>query len=411
MQMINLTKGAIILSILLFISGLTISSVFDVDFVEKYIDDDGRIGEHVKIRISIFQNQMLYLSLFFGLIGILMLIFSKDLIRILNKKKALLINIIFLSVLLIGFLIVGEVILRVFFSQQIYSEYGSGPGGLKFINNVEYNSLGFRDIEHNTEKDDDISRILIIGDSFTFGYSIDDLKNVYPRILQKKLDDNYGKNKFEVITLAQGGYSTIDAVKAIKNVGINLSPDLIILGYYANDAEGPDSRVGFEKMFFHHYLIPYEAGSWLYTHSFFYYFLESRTKNLIRGYGLEKKSSKDYIAHLYSDSNPFFREHQGYLADFIDSGKRKGIPVVIMNIPVITDFNQYPFYFVNDYVENITISNGALYLDILPYLSEYGSNEVIASFMDSHINELGNNIIADALFDFLNENQLIGDTK
>lgn len=408
--MIKLVKGVALLSILLFFLGFIASYVINVDFVEKYIDDDGRVGEHVKIRIDIFQSQMLYLSLVFGLIGLLMLIFSKKLAKILDQKKEIIFNIFFLILVLITFLIIGEIILRVFFSQQIYSEYGNGPGGLKFLNNVEYNSFGFRDVEHNIGKADQSFRILIIGDSLTFGYGVDDFENVYPRILQKNLDNAYGKNKFEVITLAKGGYSTIDELKVLKSVGINLSPDLIILSYFTNDAEGPDSRVGFEKMFFHHYLLPYEAGSLFYTHSFVYYFLESRTKNLIRSLNIGK-SNEDYVSHLYSDSNPFFKDHKQYLVDFIASGKSRKIPVILMNIPTLTDFEEYPFYFVNDYIENTARLNNTQYLDLLPYLTEYDSNTLTVSFMDGHMNELGNNITANAIFSFLNENKIIGNTK
>ncbi len=218
-------KRIVSLFILLFLLGMTISYIFNVGFVEKYIDDDGRIGEHVKTRVYIFQNQMFYLSILFGLIGLLMLIFSKNLIKILDKKKVLLTNIIFLFVLLMAFFIIGEIVLRIFFSQQIYSEYGSGVGGLEFMESIKYNSWGFRDVEHDTEKDDDVFRILIIGDSFTLGYGIDDFEDAYPRLLQKRLGNDY-----EVITLAKAGYSTIDELDVLNSIGINLNPDLIVLG-------------------------------------------------------------------------------------------------------------------------------------------------------------------------------------
>ena len=54
----------------------------EIHILEKYIDKDHRIGEHVKIRIGIFQQQMVYLSLLLGFIGFFVLLFFKEL-----KKK------------------------------------------------------------------------------------------------------------------------------------------------------------------------------------------------------------------------------------------------------------------------------------------------------------------------------------
>ena len=62
MLKINLVRGIALLFILFFFVGIVISYIFNVDFVEKNIDDDGRVGEHTKIRINIFQNQMFYLN-------------------------------------------------------------------------------------------------------------------------------------------------------------------------------------------------------------------------------------------------------------------------------------------------------------------------------------------------------------
>lgn len=78
-----------------------------------------------------------------------------------------------------------------------------------------------------------------------------------------------------------------------------------------------------------------------------------------------------------------------------------------MDIPTITDFDNYPFRFVNEYVENIALSNGAKYLDLLPILSEYDPKELEVSFMDAHMNELGHSITAEVLFNFLEQSRLL----
>ena len=312
-------------------------------------------------------------------------------------QKRVFVNGIVLVSAIVLFLIVGEVLLRLFFSDMINSEYGHGPGMVDFMKKIEYNGLGYRDVEHTVSKPKDVFRIVIIGDSFTFGYGIENPDNIYPRLLQEKLDKRYGEGKFEVINLAKNGYSMMDAVRVQKDLALNLSPDILVLGYFINDAEGPGSRLGFEGIYAHGCLVPWKIGSRLYARSYMYYFVQSRIKRLCANLTV-----KDYHVHLQSESNPFFGQHKELLELFIRTARESGIPVVILNIPMLSEFEEYPFYFVNDYIENITTSNDADYIDMLPYLAVYDEDELRVSIMDGHMNELGHTLTSDVLFNFLN---------
>jgi hypothetical protein len=306
------------------------------------------------------------------------------------------------------FFAAGEIILRLFFAEQIYSEYGQGPGGLRFTQGIQYNSLGFRDVEHEVTGEAGVSRIILIGDSFTFGAGVEDMNRIYARLLQKKLDEKYGKGTYEVINLSSEGYSTIDALEVLENTAVEMKPDIVILGYYANDAEGPDSRKGFEDMYYHHFIFPYELGGWLYRHSFAYYFLESRAKNILQRAGLTGKDYGEYIRHLYSDSNPFFSRHRQYLSSFITTAKENGAEVVVLNIPVMADFDDYPFAFAGTYVQGACNENGAYYTDLVPPFREHGAEELTVSHMDAHMNAKGHEITAGVLFRLLEKEGLTG---
>ncbi|MBI2653403.1 SGNH/GDSL hydrolase family protein [Candidatus Woesearchaeota archaeon] len=366
--------------------------------------------ERQKVRIAVFKQQVLYLGIFLGVIGILMSLFSKNIEKFIKVRKNLFVNILFLIIFSIILLLMFEIILRIFFSNKIYKEYGFGPGNLEWAKKIKLNSLGYRDIQHSIAKQNGTFRILVFGDSYTMGSGIDNFDDVYARVLQKKLDESYGKGKFEMIILAKGGYSTINVLRDLRDIGLNMSPDLIVYGYYANDAEGPGSMNGYEKLFFHHYAMPYEAGYFLYQHSFAYYFFESRLKNLLRSLGFEDKSYADYIRHLYSDSD-LFNEHKKYLIEFIRTSKENGVPVVIINIPVISDFNNYTFAYVNEYVKNVTLLNGGIYIELLPHFAKYGQEKLRVSFLDAHMNELGHNITAEVIFNEMMARGLVKGVK
>lgn len=397
----------LILLFIIAISGVLISYVFNVNFVEKYIDRDQRIGEQVKTRINLFQTQMFYLSLFIGLLGLFLLAFKRRTLKFLYARPEFLTNIILLLIFLVAFFLLGEIIMRLFFSEMIYNEYGHGPGSEMIIEKAEYNSLGYRGPEPNMIKDKDTYRILFLGDSFTYGSGIKNLEDTYPYLVQNELSKTNAR-RIESVVMAKSGYSTLDELKVLKETGLKFKPDLIIIGYFLNDAEGEGSRKGYENMFYSHYTIPYEIGSIMYRYSFFYYFLESRLKNVITSWGFGKNNI-DYTKHLYSDSNPYFQQHKKDLKELIELSNKNNIPILIIVIPYLqVDLKNYPYEDIDSYIEGVSKSNKAYFLDLLPYFQNYNLNDVRVSLMDAHMNKLGHNITSNAILEHLQNNFDLG---
>jgi hypothetical protein len=103
---------------------------------------------------------------------------------------------------------------------------------IHFGNNIlSSNSKGIRGkIEYAYARNKDKLRILILGDSFTFGQGVSD-NETYPYYLQQILPDT------EVINLGVHGYGHDQMLIYLKEEGIKYKPDIIILGYIAMDAD------------------------------------------------------------------------------------------------------------------------------------------------------------------------------
>ena len=213
------------------------------------------IREQSKMGVSILRHQLYWLGIAFLVIAGALIFFSRCIFSFCQKRIKLVQNICFLFIIIVFLLIFGEVFLRLIFAEQLNQEYGYGPGYLTLAKKIPLNSLGFRDAEHTVLKDASTKRILILGDSMTYGAGIKDFNQVYGRVLQTKLDLSRGSGKYEIIILAKPGHSTYDELITLKNIGLNYEPDIIVLGYHLNDAEGYDSRIGFEKLYFRHYFI------------------------------------------------------------------------------------------------------------------------------------------------------------
>ncbi|MCX7959219.1 MAG: SGNH/GDSL hydrolase family protein [Deltaproteobacteria bacterium] len=102
---------------------------------------------------------------------------------------------------------------------------------------IKINSLGLRGSEIQTEKPPETIRILIIGDSATFGAGVQNEEETIPGRLQKRLNDEpYLKGKrFEVINGGVPGYDIQEIYFHYKYKLKQLKSDIVIYNFFPND--------------------------------------------------------------------------------------------------------------------------------------------------------------------------------
>jgi len=102
------------------------------------------------------------------------------------------------------------------------------------------NSLGFRDTrEYALQKSPGTFRILVLGDSVTFGHGAV-YETSYPYLLEQRLREWRPDVKWEVWNLGGPGYNTADELAYLNEVGERYQPDLVIVGFFLNDFTGHD---------------------------------------------------------------------------------------------------------------------------------------------------------------------------
>jgi len=95
------------------------------------------------------------------------------------------------------------------------------------------NSQGWRDVEHAYQKPAGRLRILVVGDSHTYGLTAS-LDHLYTRRLEALLRDR-GWAGVEVISLAVPGWGTDQALEAIQTEGLRYRPDVVVYQFCDND--------------------------------------------------------------------------------------------------------------------------------------------------------------------------------
>jgi hypothetical protein len=91
------------------------------------------------------------------------------------------------------------------------------------------NSRGLRDHEHSLEKEPGKYRIVVVGDSMTFGAGGVDSKDRFTEVLENS------DPHLDVINLGVPAYSTDQEYLYLKQEGLLYHPDLVILCIYRND--------------------------------------------------------------------------------------------------------------------------------------------------------------------------------
>jgi len=112
----------------------------------------------------------------------------------------------------------------------------------EFSTYVRVNSHGLRGPEIPYEKPPGTFRVLVVGDSFTFGAQVNEEQTFVDRLagyLQSHLSEG-GQDTIRIQTLNGGvdGWSTVNELAWLKVEGVRYAPDLVVLMFYTGNDPG-----------------------------------------------------------------------------------------------------------------------------------------------------------------------------
>lgn len=103
------------------------------------------------------------------------------------------------------------------------------------------NSKGLRDREYSYEKPAGTRRMLVLGDSMTWGLGVGD-DQIFTEVLERKLERE--TPKWEVINAGVSGWGTDQEYLFLKEEGFKYEPDIVMVVYYlVNDREDNVSTI------------------------------------------------------------------------------------------------------------------------------------------------------------------------
>ena len=172
------------------------------------------------------------------------------------KLRSLVINLTLLGISSLVSCCFAEVALRLVYPQPLDAAYVWPDGTLRhlpsfrytytrkgFSNDVSYNALGLRGHEVAAAKAPGTTRLVFLGDSFVEGKQVADDEVITAVLERLALERGF---QLEVVNAGVGGYGTGDELLLWQNAVAVLRPDIVLVGFFPNDARNAVDRAFFD---------------------------------------------------------------------------------------------------------------------------------------------------------------------
>ncbi len=264
---------------------------------------------------------------------------------------------------------------KVSLNKKIGIEHKKNVSGKLMGTNVylDENGLRVKDKYININKEN--KKIIMLGDSMTFGWGAND---TFSSLLNKKI------NSYDVLNAGIGNTNTIMQINNFfNNLSDKFNYDIIILNFFINDFEN----------------VVIKNPNLLQKYSYLYTFVNNKINTVLIKFKL-----KDDWKSFYSENylNLEIKNETLFMINKLnDYCLNNNIKFVIHNIPELRDLNNYKFENETKIIKNLAKSKKILYIDSLNKLKNYKPESLWVTPLDPHANDKAHSIIADNLFENL----------
>ena len=340
---------------------------------------------------------------------------------------------------------VGEFYFRVFNPQAIQPEsiheyvYGINNGLRANVSQrwtdkdydvlVTTNSKRLRGEEYPYEKGEGVTRILALGDSFTFGFGVnveDSYSNVLAQLLNSRSRGG-DTGQFEVINAGVPGWGTAQELVYWNVEGQKYDPDIITLCLVANDPQDNVNAGLFDLRDgqvvqrepkknlvtnIRELIKKFPLMKFLAQHSHFYNFVRGRVLHLLYSQISQEEKAKvpDNRKSNGKGTSQNTQEHSNevltvaILKQFIAQVQNSSRKLIVFDVP--GTLQKFPK--VQDFLLQQADEQNLSLLDTRAFLKEHHHEEETTYLYDGHWNVKGHRLAGEMLADFILSNHLIG---
>jgi lysophospholipase L1-like esterase len=250
-----------------------------------------------------------------------------------------------------------------------------------------------RDRLDSPEKSRGVVRILVLGDSYTWGANVQS-PQTYPKLLEWLLNTATDGKRYEVLNGAVSGASTEDELSQLRTAW-DVRPDLVVFGYFINDPDTgpvPPEILQLQKRLM---ATPVWVQN-LRRYSRLVYWADYR-----RWTRRFRRAQEHYIRSLYDPRGRPWQRHRQVVAQVGQECRSHGVPCLFviwphLGFPLNPD---YPFQDIHRQVHRLLQAEGLPWLDLLSVFWGMDTDRLQAvPALDPHPSEIAHRVAAEALF-------------
>jgi lysophospholipase L1-like esterase len=291
-------------------------------------------------------------------------------------------RLLFATIVFAAMLVAAEFALRYWFRHVRSSGNARDYFAQAHQPQVSTNSLGYREREIG-QKDPSRYRIVVVGDSFTFGQGIE-----APERFSNLVEGVLGP-RYEVLNFGVPGNDMPQHLEVLDRV-LPLGPDFVLLQLFINDFETAQMQRPQP-----HPLISESAARGWGRSSILYDLAAGPWVQVQEATGLAESYVHYLDRNLRDPHAPNAQIAFGMLRQFLEKAKAAGVGAGVVLFPMTDAMgphgSNYPVGFVHDRVRQIAAEARVPYLDLLPAFSTYEDPKSLwVSPFDAHPNAAAN---------------------
>jgi len=280
-----------------------------------------------------------------------------------GQLKAISLNLFLFLVSTILILLIAESFVRIAGYRGKYELEEKEQLDWQYKTKKTHNSMGYHDYEYSTEKPKGTFRIYVLGDSYTYGQGIK-MTETYPKFLEKFLNEKYPSKHFEVINSSFLGLDTKRELERLKDKGLKLSPDMVILGYCLNDPSGDSGATQWREEEKKEKIKALFNNKTLLRVSHFYWFLKVKAEAI---YFNARIFTRTFLK-LYDKDSKEWKDFEKSFNNICKLTKENDIPLLVIIFPYFYQLNEnYPFFKAHSMVKDLCVENNVRVLDLLGF--------------------------------------------
>lgn len=263
------------------------------------------------------------------------------------------------------------------------------------------NADGLRDVDYGRKMPGSY-RILLLGDSFTFGSGVEDDEAIWPAIIEKRLGETRplpNVSTYQVLNAGIAGSLTDKWVGVYRYLRQEFQPDLVLVVFFLRDGTNFEQgmldrmRPEIERL---------ERDPFGKISTTYRYFMDKRWQRVL-GQTLEQFFLDSYVGNEWDQAE--WRRAQDNLLTISAIARADGSRFGVATFPLLHELEvePYPFQPAMDEIERFCRVNTMPHMSLLPAFRGRRSASLWVSEANQHPNAEGHAIAAKAVFDFVRQ--------